>query len=126
MKYAIVEESTGRICIVGETHSIEIVKQKAREGFYYLLDPPEGLDTRVTYYDGSDYQDRLTVPHPTESYDLTALPDGTLIRLWNEAQDMLEVTEMTGTLDLVDPGKYRVHVHPPFPYQEILTEVEVA
>lgn len=69
---------------------------------------------------------RPTVPAPSPSYDLTALPAGTTVQVWNEAGDTLTITELTETLTLSDPGEYQVHVAPPWPYQPIKTVVEVS
>lgn len=69
---------------------------------------------------------RPTLPKPSASYDLTALPAGTVVTVIDESQTVYEITDLSETLTLEGPQTYRVKVDPSFPYQRIATTVEVA
>ena len=96
-------------------------------GEFYVIDP-RGVDfapDQITINPGS-VAPRPRAPVPLASpYTLTALPAGTVVTVSNEAGDILEISDMLGDLELIDPGLYRITVAPPWPYVTETTEIEV-
>jgi hypothetical protein len=69
---------------------------------------------------------RPSVPSPEGAvYDLTLLPPETVVMVTNESGETLTLTDMTEPLTLSDPGRYRFHIVPPFPFLILTTEIEV-
>lgn len=59
------------------------------------------------------------------AYDLTSLPTGSTVTVRNEVGDVLTITDMSEPLTLVDAGRYRLAVAPPFPWVGFDIEVEL-
>lgn len=117
--FVIAERHTG--CIVASGRSPKPEMQETSFEKVYL-----GEGTPETHWIENDkITERPLVIYPSSSYDLTQLPDGTVITLRNEANDVLVITDLSGTLTLSDPGMYRFEIDPPFPWQKQTINFEV-
>lgn len=76
-------------------------------------------------YSDNSWKPRPVVALPSEVYDLTTLPVGTVVHVSNEAGDEIEISDISSVLTLVDPGDYFFRVLTPFPYFDIQTTVSV-
>lgn len=122
MQFVIYEVSTGRIIANRSTSNpAQIEERYITAGLDWL--PGHSEDH---YVFGGALVARPTVPLPSATYDLTSLPAGTVVTVENEARETLEITDLTETLTLTDPGSYLFRVEPPFPYMPIKAVVEVA
>ncbi|MGK8234061.1 hypothetical protein ACLGGT_07735 [Roseovarius sp. MS2] len=59
------------------------------------------------------------------AYDLSALPEGSVVTVLNEAGDELTLSDLSEPLTLLDPGLYRLTVAPPLPWVGFDIEVEL-
>lgn len=126
-KFAIVDEATGEIqniCVSPTLQGMIDRAERIGPGYTYLTDLPDEIDKSM-YYNGQEVVSRPTVLDPSASYDLTQLPENTVVIVRNEAGDELVITDLTEPLTLVDSGTYWLEVEPPFPFQSINTTVEV-
>lgn len=57
--------------------------------------------------------------------DLTTVPTGSVIRVTNESGDFIEATPEDVSIELTDPGVYKILVVPPSPYKALEDEVIV-
>lgn len=66
-----------------------------------------------------------TVPEFNTPYDLTVLPNGTVVKITDESGIIHEIPDLSEALILEGPQTYRVQVNPPFPYIGVDTTVEI-
>lgn len=58
-------------------------------------------------------------------YDLASLPEGSVITVRNEAGDAMTLSDLSEPLTLIDAGRYRLAVAPPFPWIGFEIEMEL-
>ena len=124
------DDGTGEIFAVGQvTRIASAVLQEGAGAVVTMLDDGAPLpDPAAEFLDLATgaFAPRPTVAAPAGAeYDLPALPAGTVVRVWNEADDMLEITDLSEALSLTDAGGYRFEVRPPFPFVPVFAAVEV-
>jgi hypothetical protein len=122
MEFFIFKISTGEIIANRATSEPEKIEER------YItagLDWREGHAEDEYMLNGQKIA-RPTLPEPAASYDLTALPAGTIVTVADESGTVHEITDLSETLTLQGPQTYSVNVDPPFPYQRIVKKVEVA
>lgn len=124
INYTVYDETTGEIVATGTCTYQTQLHLTRQTGQRVLMEPS---DFRSQYVDLTtlEVKDRPTVPAPSASYDLTALPAETIVIVTNEADETLTITDLSEALTLTDPGAYQVEVLPPFPYLPINQTVEV-
>lgn len=120
-QYLHYETATGRLTGLCNYDTVQ-----AGEDFVALDPSADFTDEmyRNTYILSGEPATRPTVPFPTPgaapySWDITGLPAGTEITVWNEAGEGIVVDDLSAALVLTDPGVYRITIRPPFPYVAI-------
>lgn len=72
---------------------------------------------------------KITAPDTAQStgwaYDLSALPEGSVITVRNEAGDEMTLSDLSEPLTLIDAGRYRLAVAPSFPWSGFEIEMEL-
>lgn len=119
----IYNSATGEISAVISSGRQEIIDLNTKDSESWI----DGEAPKDTYIDLStlSFIDRPTLPEPSENYDLTALPSGTVVKITDSLGTEYEITDLTESLTLEGPETYAFHVDPPFPYIAIRTTVEV-
>lgn len=128
--YALVKMDTGEVvkCGSASKERMLLLPELEGPGLELFMTFPEQANEETYMLDTANDQwiERPTLPEPSASYDLTALPPGTVVTVTDESSTVHEITDLSETLILEGPQKYRVKVDPPFPYQRLKTTVEVA
>lgn len=113
----------------GEIRSVNAVSYEHQLTLYeapgVALLPGNPPDNHYVDLDALEFAERPSVPTPTASYDLTALPEGTTVTVTDESNTDHTITDLTETLTLEGPQVYQVRVAPPFPYMPADQTVEV-
>ena len=119
----IYNSATGEISAVISSGREEIINLNTKDSESWI----EGEAPKDTYVNLStlSFIDRPRLPEPSENYDLTALPSGTIVKITDSLGTEYEITDLTESLILEGPETYAFHVDPPFPYSAIRTTVEV-
>lgn len=123
MIVTIYNSATGEISAVISSGRGEIINLNTKDSESWI----EGEAPKDTYVNLStlSFIDRPRLPEPSENYDLTALPSGTIVKITDSLGTEYEITDLTESLILEGPETYAFHVDPPFPYIAIRTTVEV-
>lgn len=105
-----------------------VVLDLEESGFEVFLNRPIAVQIGTHWYDYNlaAWAARPELPDVSASYDLTALPTGSVVTVVDESGTEHEVTDLSETLTLEGPQTYVVTVEPPFPYRTIRTRLEVA
>ena len=119
----IYNSATGEISAVISSGREEIINLNTKDSESWI----EGEAPKDTYVNLStlSFIDRPRLPEPSENYDLTALPSGTIVKITDSLGTEYEITDLTESLILEGPETYQFQVKPPFPYIPIRTTVEV-
>jgi hypothetical protein len=126
-------DAEGRIYSIFRGAPRAAVFQWERSGFgvFLVAEEPEQM---TSWIDTSGdviklaVRPEVVIPTPTAapwSWELSTLPAGTTITIRNEVGDVLEITDLTEPLDLVDAGTYQVRLSPPFPWLAQDATIEV-
>lgn len=123
-QFVIYDLSTGQVLVNRVTRDeVKLVNDYLLTGNGYV----EGeANSDAEYVNDGVIVPRPTLPSLSASYDLTAMPIGTVIYVTDESDTRHEITELTETLILQGPQTYIVRVNPPFPYVPIETKLEVS
>jgi len=128
--YALVKMDTGEVlkCGSASKERMLLLPELEEPGLELFMTFPERANEETHMLDTATDQwiERPTLPEPSASYDLTALPAGTIVTVVDESSTVHEITDLSETLTLEGPQTYSVKVDPPFPYQRIVKKVEVA
>lgn len=122
----VVHEASGEIAWTGECATTDMALAQATDDLAVTLLPAgaDAPDEKVSWVDDGAVVARPALPG-FDPDDLDALPDGTAIRVTNEAGQYLDFTTPSDVLVLRDPGIYRFRVSAPFPIKPFETEVTV-
>lgn len=110
------DDSTGEIVRSMQVTFAETADANTADGESWLYGKG---DPKRQFVRGGALAERPTLPPPSAGYDLAALPAGTAVTVWNEAGEAMTITDLTGTLILTDPGRYRFRIDPPFPFLRV-------
>lgn len=128
--YALVKMDTGEVvkCGSASRERMLLLPELEGPGFELFMTFPDQANEETHMLDTSTRQwiDRPTLPEPSASYDLTALPAGTVVTVIDESRTVHEITDLSEVLTLEGPQTYTVMVDPPFPHQRLQSTVEVA
>ena len=124
--FCVFETATGRIL-----YSVDL-QDNAVTDFQSALPSGQGMTAITTHPNGDveyisegEIVARPSLPPFSASYDLTALPAGTVLTITDESGTDHEITDLTDTLILEGPETFQVKVIPPFPHISIRTTIEV-
>lgn len=130
IRYALVDMVAGEVVKCGTASKVRAVLLPDLEepGFEVFMTFPEDANEETHMLDLTEgtWVSRPTLPAPSASYDLTALPTGTVVTVIDESRTVHEITDLSETLTLEGPQTCTIKVDPPFPYQRIKTTIEVS
>jgi len=128
VNYATISRTSGVIFNIGKAPTVDAALELQTPELDVAINVPSTV-TFDDYWDDAteDWLPRPEIVYPSASYDLTTLPVGTFVKVINEVGDTLEITDLSETLTLTDPGDYLFFIQPPEPFLPLLNiTVEIA
>lgn len=123
-QFTVYDALTGEVLARNSVAREEYITYAVKDGQSYVIgEAPEDSYVDVLT---KTFADRPTLPEPSDNYDLTALPSGTVVKVTDSLGTEYEITDLSEDLILEGPETYQFQVKPPFPYIPIRTTVEVA
>lgn len=119
--WAKVDAGTGQIVSMGGTANTQELLEMEEPGFDIFMNRPKDVWSHSHYYDYSttSWVTRPELLEPSNNYDMTMVPTGSVVRVENEAGDSVQVLDEESFIELTDPGVYRFSIDPPFPWKSI-------
>ena len=121
--YAIYDNQTG------EFISVQSRLVETSDTGYFIVEHPDEVIGK--YAPDGVLTDRPAIvpPGPTETapftYDMTALPEDTKIKVANETDDLVSTQDRADPITMEDAGRYTISLDPPFPYLPWTVTVEL-
>jgi hypothetical protein len=117
------EPETGRIVQVSDLYADAEIAMNQPAGCAFL---PGDHDAGTIYIaEGAPTPRPVVPPMAGNPYDLSLLPEGTVLVVTDEVGVSTEVPAQDERLVLTDPGTYRVRSVSPFPWIDFAAEVTV-
>lgn len=128
--WAKVKRASGEIVAMGgcESAYFQGILDKEDALHDVFLNRPIDVRRGTHFFDyaTSEWTACPAVPIISSTYDLTALPPGTVVRVVDESGAQQEVVDLSDVLILVGPQTYVVSVEPPFPFAPVRARLEVS
>lgn len=126
-----IHDIEGRIVQVMTLRNVTEANQNAGDGLFWVPGTAGLITDMVDVVEGTILPRPVPPGLPVSGVaplviDLSVYPAGTVITARNPEGDVIEITDLSEPLTLIDAGSYHIAVAPPWPHMPLAQDVEVA